>query len=110
MNKYLKGLLNSIIGLAIGFVGLLFSLNILAMGYIFFPQVAIQVDQLMISNPIWWKDFIPGTLPLFFLLTIMGFSVLSMFITIKLMKKVDVEKIVNAIQKEGGKVSEKADK
>ena len=115
MNKYLKGVLNCIIELAIGFVGLLFSLNILIAGFIFFPPIVILVDQVMLSNPVWWKDFVPGALPIFFIFTALSFSILSMFLTLKLINKFAIEKIIKAVRedlkggwnkKQGGKLNE----
>ena len=102
MGKYLVGFLNLIIVLAITFIGLLFSLNILVAGFIFFPYVVTGVDQYLISNPVpvWWTQFVPGALPTVFLLVVLYFTFFIMFKVIKLIKKVDVEKIISAMQRD----------
>jgi len=99
MNKYLKGFINSIIMLAIGFVGLLFSINVWLMGLLFFPEVATKVYGVLDSNPSWsiWNLF-PGLIPLFYLLTMITLFLFILFKTIKLAKNFDIEKIVNAIR------------
>lgn len=109
MNKYLKGFLNSIIQLAIGFVGGLFSFNILAVGFIFFPDIVMRTDQalmgyLAISNVGVFEGVLNGVvrfafscLPLCFILVMLSVCVSSLFFTIWLVQKVDIEEIVAGI-------------
>lgn len=100
MNKYLRGTINILVGLAIGFVGLLFALNIQVGGYLFFPDIVMRVDSIIVpSLPAWWIGFVPGTIPLFFLITTLGFSIFIMFGVIKFIKKFDIEKIANEVLK-----------
>lgn len=98
MSKYLREMLNFIIGLGILFVGGLFVFNFLVMGFIFFPEVTARVNQLLISQPVWQAQFVLGTLPLCFLLSLLGLGVFSMFKLVKLAKEVD---FVDTIQKVG---------
>ncbi len=104
MNKYLKGFLNCVIVLVVGFIGLTFSMSALAMGSMFFPDILIKADQYLsvYHSPISIGErmvcfFIP-LMPLCFLLTVLAVSALLMFITVRLMKRVDIEKIIAKIK------------
>ena len=103
MNKYLKGFLNLLIMLWVGFVGFLLSLNVLATGFIGFPWLIMETDKVFLStsNPPWLYHLVPGPLPIFFLLAMLTLSIFSMYKTIWLIKRVDSEKIFNAIVKKG---------
>ncbi len=94
MNKYLRGVLNCIIMLGIGYAGLLFSCIISIAGYIFFPHLVMYVSQVMVTNPVWWS-FVPATIPCAFIFIALGFSLFVLFRTIILIKNFDIENIIN---------------
>ena len=100
MNKYRKGFLNCIIGLVIGCVGMLISLSIWMLFLLFLPELATKVDGILGSNPSWfaWNIF-PGTIPFFYLLSGIALPTFVMFKTIKLIKKLDIDKITYAIKR-----------
>ena len=99
MNKYLKGFINFIISIAIGIVGVLVSLNIWFMSLLFFPEVATKVDGTLGANPSWFAlNLFPGLIPLFYVLIGLSLCIFIMFNTIKLMKKFDIGKIIDAIR------------
>ncbi len=110
MNKYLKGFVKFIISCAICFVGGLFSLNILAAGFIFYPDILTRVDQVLIEYQSFSSAgavgfltddgimfFIIGFLPLFFLLVTLVLGIFFFFQTIRLTQKVDIK--IDAIKK-----------
>ena len=96
LNKYLKGVINFLAVLAFGFVGLLFSLNVLVFGFLFAPALMARGDGVLVLNSNWWVSFVPGTLPLFFILTTVCLAALSMYATIYWMKRIDIAKIIVA--------------
>ena len=88
MNKYLRYFLDAIIKLSVAFVGFLLSLNILALGYVAFPELVIRVDEIFRSNPSGslisgFLPLVPGSLPVFVLVAAILLSVLSFYITIQ---------------------------
>ena len=99
MNKYLKGFLNLVIGGLSFIFGTLASLNILALGFIFFPDLTIRLDTFFKGTPEWWIYFVPGLLPLFALLGIMALAVWVFTRTIYLVKHFDIEKIWKELTK-----------
>lgn len=99
MNKYLKGFINLIIGVTFGLVGALFTCNMLVAGLLFFPDVVDRAALLMDANPSWLAAFYPGLIPHFFLLSILGLAIFSMFLTMRLVGKCNIERIIAAIQK-----------
>ena len=101
MHKYLKGPINSIIGLVILFVVALFVWNVIVAGFLFYPDVMTRVDEFAINAPSGLKHFfiyfVPGLLPLFYLLlTVFVIPMFCVFKTIKLVNKIDIEKAITA--------------
>lgn len=115
MNKYLKGLINSIVHLATGFVGGLCALSFLALGFLFFPSLVVITDRILIEHQGYSgvgvfegvadgiAYFIIGFVPLGFLFGALALFVFCMFKTLKAMMSFDIEKIVNAIRADSAK-------
>lgn len=97
MNRYLKEFINSLFRLAIGFVGVLFSLNILVGGVLFLPEVMGKVSGYIVPGHTWWHGYIPGAMPMFFLITTTALYIFVMFLTIKTIKEFDIEIIVKKL-------------
>jgi len=101
VNKYLKGFINAILELGIGFVGLLVSLSVMGMGFIGYPDVMTRVAELLGENPSWWAwNLFPGSIPLVFLLVTFGLSLFVFFFTIKLIGTFDIEKVIDKLRAE----------
>jgi len=104
VNKYLKGFINAILELGIGFVGLLVSLSVMVMSFLYYPDVMTRVDEAMGANLSWgwnwsWNWLLAST-PLVFLLITLGLSLFVFFFTIKLIGTFDIEKVIAKLRAE----------
>ena len=97
MKRYLKGFFNLIVKSVILFMGCTFALNVMVFGFLFLPDLMTKIDKYLILNQTWWSNFVPGMLPLFFILTIIMFAAFLAYKTVKFAQIIDIENVINEI-------------
>ena len=94
---FLKGLLNGIIKLCLLYVSIVFAWNVLAAGGIFFPYLVGEVDMFLSSHSGWWLSFVPGLLPVFFLVGVLCLAVWIISKTLSLLVGTDIVGIISKV-------------